>query len=200
MVGATLVDKASDWFGDDLAWSHELACQPFWRGIYQKKWPTIAKVVDLSHDRQAQREGIDKTIILQDGREIQVDEKGRREDYGDVALELRHEFRDSERVEVGWALKPTRSDWWPYAILPARQVWFLPVARIQEWLEVLDAFDLSDQLARSYGGTVKRSKKNKDYDTINFCLPPDSLFLPPDSLFLALELAGDGPHVFTWKP
>ena len=54
-------------FKSDLKWSHEQSDQPWWEEVYRAAFPDFVAMHDVRQDGWAQRGGIDRQIVLEDG-------------------------------------------------------------------------------------------------------------------------------------
>ena len=126
-------------FNDSLKQSHAAEDLPFWREIYKQAFLNMAEMVNHRQDGEHQRVGIDRSIILQNSKQILVDEKVRGRNkktgkiYTDIALEY---WSDYERKVPGWVCKPLRADYIAYAIAPLGKCYLLPVLQLQKaWIK-----------------------------------------------------------------
>lgn len=121
-------------FDESLAISHRAEDLPLWREAYEKAFPTMSVMVNHRQDGQHQRNGIDRSIVLSNGKTIWVDEKVRGRNkktgkvYGDIALEY---LSDERRQTQGWVCKPLMADYIAYAIAPLGKCYMLPVLQLQ---------------------------------------------------------------------
>lgn len=115
-------------FGNDLKFSHDQANAPFWEEVYRMAFPDFATMTDVRKDGWAQRGGIDRIVLTSSGMEWKIDEKVRRDDYGDIALEY---LSDQDAGTPGWVCKDLACHFINYAILPTKQCYLLPVAPLQ---------------------------------------------------------------------
>lgn len=115
-------------FAESLAFSHRAEDLPFWLEVYTKAFPSMIGMHSHRADGEHQRNGIDRSLLLENSKQILVDEKVRKEDYGDILLER---WSDLERKVPGWVVKPLRADYIAYAILPTSTCYLLPVALLQ---------------------------------------------------------------------
>jgi hypothetical protein len=121
----------------DLQYSIENRDDEQLNAFYKKAFP-LAEEIEFVTDLSLQKQGIDKIIRFKDGKELTVDEKKRRKDYGDILLELRSNV---ERNTLGW-LYYSQCDFIVYAIIPTGTVFLLPVLLLRmawvnnknEWL------------------------------------------------------------------
>jgi hypothetical protein len=78
---------------------------------------------DLRTDGWAQRAGIDRLIVLDSGKTLNIDEKVRDRDYGDFCAEY---WSDFERRTPGWIAKDSATDFIAYAVLPTQTCVLVP--------------------------------------------------------------------------
>lgn len=122
-------------FGDSLAYSAALDDEPAWVAFYKRVWPDAHVLLRVDHDGAAQRHGIDREIILPNGRRFTVDEKKRKDNYPDLLLEVvsRYVAPGHPDNRVGWTIDPhKRCDYVAYAIVPAARVWLLPTELLRQ--------------------------------------------------------------------
>jgi len=147
-------------FKDDLAFSHSCSDEPYWEVIYRKAFSGLQTITDLRESGDHQYKGIDRVLVLKTGKAIYIDEKVRRKDYGDIALEY---VSNNTRNTPGWVCKDLFCDYIAYAIQEKQRCYLLPVIQLQQawknnknkWLE-------------SYG---ERQARNEGYETL-FCPVP----------------------------
>lgn len=156
-------------FDDSLQVSHDAADSPLWEEIYRKAFPDFLIMADHRNDGYWQRLGIDRSITLNSSKQILVDEKVRRKDYGDILLE----YMSSEEAQTpGWVCKPLLADYIAYCIIPARIVYMLPVIQLQmAWLAN------GEQWKYVYGKCeAKNNTRGITWTTLNCPVPVDVLF------------------------
>lgn len=152
-------------FNKDLAFSHSAEDLEIWETIYAKAFPGLQAFTNAREDGELQRHGIDRTLILSSGKAIYIDEKVRRENYGDILLEY---VSNDKKNTPGWCEKPLFCDYIAYAVLPNNTCYMLPVEPLQtawgrnkkEWID-------------KYG---IKTAKNQGYQTLNCPLPINVLF------------------------
>lgn len=110
-------------FQEQLAWSQEASDEAFWLRVYRKAFPHMQQQVLVTGDCQAQRLGIDRVIILQSGRKLQIDEKKRTQVWDDIALEF---LSNSKTGARGWIEKDLQIDYMAYAFMPTHTVHLFP--------------------------------------------------------------------------
>lgn len=115
-------------FKESLAFSHRAEDLPFWQEVYLKAFPTMDGMHNHRDDGEHQRAGIDRSITLRHSKQILIDEKVRKTDYGDILLER---WSDLGRKADGWIVKELRADFIAYAILPASTCFLFPVPTLQ---------------------------------------------------------------------
>lgn len=117
-------------FVDDLSYSNKLSDEPIWVDFYRRIWPRMIACVRIESESQWQKWGIDREIKLPNGKQFTIDEKKRREDYGDIALEMWSVYYGHKhpKNKLGWALdSEKRCDFVAYAVVPAKRCYLLPM-------------------------------------------------------------------------
>ena len=169
MYGGTKLETHD--FQRSLAVSHAAEDLPLWEEIYRRRFPGFVAMHNHRKDGYHQRSGIDRSVILENSKQILIDEKFRTKDYGDIALEY---LSDEDRGVPGWVCKPLLCDYIAYAIGPRGICYLLPVVELQSaW--------------KSYGaGWIKKYSfkivaHNKDettgreWKTISVGVPPEEI-------------------------
>lgn len=117
-------------FHDDLAYSHRQEDQPWWEDVYKAAFPLFDSMDSVRNDRFLQNMGIDRVVMLKSDRALYIDEKVRRQDYSDIAIEYKHEHVTG-RQSRGWIRKLARTDFIAYAFEPSRTCYLLPFQPLQ---------------------------------------------------------------------
>ena len=125
MYGATKVQHS---FHASLRASHEAEDLPIWREIYQTAFPTMQEMINHRQDGDHQRQGIDRSIVLRNSKQILIDEKIRFKPYDDILLEV---WSDFERKKPGWVAKDLLCDYIAYAVEPLKKCYLLPVPQLR---------------------------------------------------------------------
>ena len=120
--------KVAHNFKDSLAFSESNSGLAMWEDVYRKAFPTLATITQIKKDGWAQRGGVDKVLTLQSGKTITVDEKIRKQDYGDILLEY---WSNEERKVPGWIAKDLACDYIAYAFLPSKTCYLLPFHQLR---------------------------------------------------------------------
>lgn len=158
-------------FQESLAQSHAASDLPFWEEAYKNAFPTFQTMVDHRKDGTHQRAGVDRSVILESGRCIWVDEKirGKNKSTGLVYDDIALEFVSNDRANAaGWVEKPLLCDYIAYAIAPLGKCYLLPVEQLQAaWAKNCDKWK------QKYG--VRRAP-NKGYCTLFTAVPPSVLY------------------------
>lgn len=116
-------------FTEQLAYSEERRDEWWWEVVYRSFFGSEFEAMhDVIEAGDKQRKGIDRVIYRRTLREVFIDEKVRRKDYGDVLLER---WSDVDRKVDGWAVKPLDAHFIAYAIEPAQTCYMLPVLPLQ---------------------------------------------------------------------
>lgn len=152
-------------FADSLAASHRASDLPIWEEIYRKSFPDFLAMVDHRQDGEHQRAGIDRSVILENSKQILIDEKIRWKPYPDIAVE----YLSNDRTGApGWACKPLRADYIAYAIAPLGMCYLLPVIQLQQaWRHKGEIWKASCFIVRA---------PNRGYTTLSAAVPVHELF------------------------
>lgn len=131
LVGGPIVNN----FKQDLTWSLDERESEMFDKFYYRAFPNL-ETIEITNDREDQRVGIDKYLLLSNGKRISIDEKKRRKDYGDILIEEYSVIpKDGSKKVVGWIGKHKHTDYIVYAIMPAKRVYLLPFLLLQKsWL------------------------------------------------------------------
>ena len=155
--------------------SHAYSDLPIWLEIYRHAFPNMLACIDHRQDGDHQRAGIDRSITLDNSKQILIDEKVRGKNkktgkvYEDIALEYWSDFRQQK---PGWVCKPLLADYICYAIAPLGIAYLLPVRQLQNafaqnknsWIKKYPSIDAENQCNR------------RSWLTISVGVPPDILF------------------------
>ena len=147
-------------FDEDLAFSEQASCEPFWDAIYRKAFPDLLSHMLCSGKSKAQELGIDRLILLSNGFTLKVEEKKRRKAYPDIAFE--HTANDRTKAP-GWIEKDLAINYLAYAFLPIK------TAYLFDWQMLKRAW-------REFGAVWKRDypeiiAQNPNYKTISVAVP-----------------------------
>lgn len=152
-------------FNESLRQSHNASDLPIWRHIYRSAFPSMVACIDHRQDGEHQRAGIDRSVVLENSKQILIDEKVRTKSFPDIALEF---LSNDRRNAPGWVCKPLRADYICYAALPTGKAYLLPVPQLQQaWAR--------------YGAEWRRAAKdvvaqNRGYNTYSCPVPVPTLF------------------------
>ena len=152
-------------FDESLRLSHAASDLPCWRQIYDRAFPGMVAMIDHRQDGEHQRQGIDRSIILANSKQITVDEKIRFRDYNDIALEY---WSKRERGQWGWVCKPLMCDFICYAFAPTGRAYLLPVPQLQQ------AWDVHGGEWCDRFGSI--DAPNKGYTSVSCAVPVPVLF------------------------
>lgn len=178
-------------FDANVKWSSDLSHEEAWMRWYRGYWPNLLHAVLTGGKNEFQSRGVDRIIILPDGREIRIDEKKRRYKYPDILLEPysvcdRRRNPATGRWQVvphprlgwkpGWTVDPKKDlDFVAYCIVPNNVAYLLPfellrlttLRHIQRWKGQKD-----------FRGQPAWPKfaPNKGYWTANVAVDPDDLW------------------------
>lgn len=110
-------------FERDLKFSEEASDEAFWDAIYKKAFPNMVNHMLCSGDTKSQRMGIDRLVLLSNGKVLRIDEKKRREVYDDILLEF---VSVDTTGAPGWIEKDLAIDYLAYAFMPIERVYLFP--------------------------------------------------------------------------
>lgn len=155
-------------FYEDLKFSEKASEEGFWQEVYQKAFSDMAFAQPVKGKIQSQYLGIDRVVHLGSGKTIYIDEKKRRKDWGDIALEYRHEGPSYKAP--GWMNKKLLIDYLAYAFMPSKTVYLL------DWLSLKRAWRKQgaawhDMAKNKEGGFFVSEAPNKNYTTYSICVP-----------------------------
>lgn len=174
-------------FKKDLAASRRAEALPFWPEVYRQAFPDLAEIQTVT-DLAKQRLGIDRHIVLKNGKVLDVDEKCRQTDWGDFALEMNHEHVAKDTVcsgsivhasmhprdDAGWAFLSLHTDYLAYAVLPLHQAWLFPFQILQRAIDENLERWMANALSKRNGFSWKGSP-NPTYITWNLVVPRAAL-------------------------
>ena len=117
-------------FGQQLAWSHR---HPIPNSLYHRAFPEVRRIHNMDNDMAAQYARVDRVLETWSGRTINVNEKVRKTDFPDIALEV---FTDYDAKRPGWChpLKTAATDWIAYAVPRLAVCYLLPCPEIRHAL------------------------------------------------------------------
>lgn len=130
--------KVND-FRTDLAFSNE---DQQLISFYHQQFPTLVKVHPVE-DLELQKQGVDKILELESGKEIWIEEKSRRTNYDDIFIEMWSTYPDPGKIgSVGWIGRHKKSDYLVYQF-PNGEIFLFPFLLLQkaylrnadEWLK-----------------------------------------------------------------
>lgn len=160
-------------FQERLEYSAELSDENAWVDFYKRIWPDMIAAVRIDKHSQLQKWGIDREILLPNGKRFSIDEKKREVDYGDLLVEEWSVADYDPKTKtvlkgrkIGWSLdKDKRCDFIAYSIPSAGKCYLLPFELTRKACE--HNLDRWKKLPRAY----PKAAKNKDYWTINIAVP-----------------------------
>jgi len=165
-------------FEESLADSHTAEELPFWETIYRKAFPGFLAMHSHPQDGGHQRSGIDRTVILENSKQVLIDEKfrGRNKNgkvYADIALEY---LGDEARKVPGWVCKPLLCDYIAYAIGPLGICYLLPVLELQAIWQLHGEDWIRDHqpVIRAFN---KDKKTGRTWTTLSVGVPPEAIHM-----------------------
>lgn len=162
-------------FSASLERSHAESDSPIWKWIYERAFPDFASMTDHRDNGYWQGQGIDRSITLNSGKQILVDEKVRlpRPDgrvFTDILLEY---LSDENKGKPGWVCKPLMADYIAYYNKPIKKCYLLPVIQMQQaWILHKDKWE------KEYDFVIKAPNEDHGYrwTTLSRGIPVDVLF------------------------
>lgn len=159
-------------FSERLEWSHRMHELPIWVEAYQSAFPGCTICPPHSANGDHQKQGIDRTLVLSNGKSLWTDEKAREPLKGKPwyqPIDVLLEYESNDRTHApGWAVKALLADYIAYAILQTGHCFLLPVIQLQQaWLRN------REEWLKKY--KTKRAR-NRGYDTLSCAVPVDVLF------------------------
>ena len=163
-------------FQDQLEYSAELSDESSWVSFYKRLWPDMIAAVRIDKNSQFQRWGVDREILLPNGKRFTIDEKKRKLDYGDLLLEEWSvaDFDWTTKTvikgkKIGWALDAEkRCDFVAYSVPEAGKCFLLPFELTRQTFKA----NLSAWKAKGSAWYPKPAI-NDGYTTINVAVPYD---------------------------
>jgi hypothetical protein len=169
-------------FKDCLEFSHAAEEWPIWEEVYQKAFPTMQAMLNHRQDGDHQRQGIDRSVILRNGKQILIDEKVRQADYDDILLEV---WSDRVRKKPGWVAKDLLCDYIAYAILPRSVCYLLPVPQLRRAWQQKGSY--------WWANNFRPIAKNEGYETESVVVPTQEL-LSEIKNALVIDYSGGEPQ------
>lgn len=154
--GQAGVMKLND-FNKDLQYSFESSEDKLLNDFYRWKYPNLKEIIPIKNNMKLQKAGVDKVIVLKNGKKLKIDEKKRRKDYGDILLE---EWSVLHAKKKGWTGDPAKiTDYVVYAILPANTLYWLPYDLLQftwrtNYYKWKKKYGIKKAFNRSHGGYI----------------------------------------------
>ena len=153
-------------FQKDLSTSQQEASDADWYSIYEKMFVDFNNM-GFVKDKETQAQQIDRVILLNNGAEINVEEKVDYYNNQRVALEL---VADVEHHKLGWMEKPSNSQWLAYKKQALGQCLFLPMRALKEAYKAnagkWQALAANEQEDYKFGRA-----QNKGYSSISLLVP-----------------------------
>jgi hypothetical protein len=147
----------------------------WWRRAYAAAFPTCIGVAEVKGDCEAQRDGIDRIVLLPGGRSILVDEKTRLGDWPDILLEV---WSDAERKKKGWIVKPNmHCDYVAYAFAATGVCYLLPYSNLRAAWRRFGREWWSLAVAKEGNGFKVIRAPNPGYTTVSVAVPIDTVLM-----------------------
>lgn len=180
-------------FNAQLAFSHGLSDEPWWEIVYRRAFFDFKAMVDLRDNGWHQQAGRDRAVVLSTGRTLYIDEKGRREEWPDVLVEIWSVYPPGPPVEdypkvagakEGWSRKPLDCDYLAYAFVPSEICHLFPFLGVRQAVvkygQAWRAEAVENHRRRQSGqrptGVQWVRAPNKTYNTISLAVPVGRLW------------------------
>ena len=129
--------------------------------------------VRIDKNSMYQKWGVDRLILLPNGKKFSIDEKKRRIDYGDLLLEewsvCDFDFENKSVIrgkKVGWAIDPDkRCDFVAYAVQSSGKCFLLPFELTRQTCKV------NFPKWKQNGNWYPKPAANNGYTTVNVAVP-----------------------------
>jgi hypothetical protein len=155
-------------FEKDLKFSEEAGCENFWQSIYQKSFPDMISAFPTLGKCQGQMLGIDRVIQLKSGKTIYIDEKKRREVWGDISLEYKSNSNSDKNN--GWMNKDLLIDYLAYAFMPIKTVYLFNWLLLRKvWLD--NGAEWMQKAKNKKNGFRIVPAQNYGYTTLSIAVP-----------------------------
>jgi hypothetical protein len=153
--------KVND-FKTDLEYSLDSSDNEIFDNFYYKVFPNL-KEIEFCEDMERQRKGFDKILHFNNGNWFAIDEKKRRENFGDILLEI----WSVDKKKRGW-LFTTQCDYIVYAIMPTKKIYLLPTILLKRaWLTNQDKWINYKPIISKNKGYVTESRAIKPKELLN---------------------------------
>lgn len=155
-------------FRTELAYSEDPADEPFWEQVYRQAFPNFVSMAATPGNHEAQlKQGLDRIVVLGDGKVIRIDEKKLKHDYDQFCLEY---YSIEHSKTPGWMEKGLAIHFIAYAFMPSRRAYLLP------WALLRDAWTINKKQWIAWGeleqnGCRKIVTKNRGYSTVSVAVP-----------------------------
>ena len=107
--------------------------EEFWSAIYNKAFPNLVNMMACPGDYASQRMGIDRVLLLSNGKVLKIDEKKREKEYNDILLEY---LSNDQTNAPGWIEKDLAIDYLAYAFIQSRRCYLFPWAILRRaWMD-----------------------------------------------------------------
>lgn len=151
-------------FTERLAWGERDSDEAFWTSVYKKAFPGMVTHALASGDVPTQRMGIDRLVLLSNGRTLYIDEKKRAREYPDILLEY---VSVDTTGAPGWMEKDLAIDYLAYAFMQSGRCYLFswPLLR-RTWFNYREKWLLQYPIIKA---------KNDGYNTLSVAIPTELL-------------------------
>jgi hypothetical protein len=161
-------------FTRDLEFSFDTKDDDFINKFYFRVFPNLDKIENVIL-MELQKRGIDKILHFKNGKQVLIDEKKRRRNYGDILIE---EYSNFETKKWGWISREKHTDYIVYIIMDIQKIYLLPFLLLQKaWIKNYK------QWLSNYG-----RKNAKNYNANNeFIYTTSNIAIPTTVLLTAIK-------------
>lgn len=147
-------------FQESLAYGNNPAHEQFWEDVYRIFFPNFNTMSKTIGCLDAQRHGVDRIVVLDNGQVRRIDEKKRMKTWPDLLLETVSNDRSGA---PGWINKDQHLDFLAYAFMDTETVWFF------QWDSLRRAWrDYGVDWEQRY---PRKVAQNQGYQTISIAIP-----------------------------
>lgn len=152
-------------FNESLAIAEDAQTEVFWVHVYKKAFPDmIGEIKGKQRYTDSQIRGMDRIVVLENGKPITIEEKVRTKVYDDILLEY---ISNDNLNRPGWIEKDLSIDYLAYAFLPNKTVYLI------DWRALSKAWDKHKEEWKKRYKIAKAG--NKTYNAYSVCVPIDTL-------------------------
>lgn len=180
------------YFDQDLQRSLDTSKDAGWIEFYRSYWPNAVSIIGIGSNSQWQKWGIDRLVLLPNGKQLTVDEKIRAGTYDDFLAEEKHVYKDGA-VKPGWTVdRDKRCDFIAYAVPELGQCTLLPfeILRLTAQKNLCDWKSFPPNPLKPAPNKRDRRSDLIDWNTHNVAVTWDRLFADMNQIMRQLQASG----------